>query len=76
MGLSTDGKHEIEGRSIFADPDGLDGEDSDHSQHEQRRQRIALSIAGCILFVVYTLRRTDHEEKETIRIISVRQASR
>lgn len=72
-------KHEVsfeEAATIFADPEGLDGEDSDHSQHEQRRQRIALSIAGRILFVVYTLRRMDHEKKEAIRIISARQASR
>ncbi|MBS0156382.1 MAG: BrnT family toxin [Nitrospira sp.] len=65
-----------EAATIFADPDGLDGEDSDHSQHEQRRQRIAVSIAGRILFVVYTLRRTGHEKRETIRVISARQASR
>ncbi|MBS0167995.1 MAG: BrnT family toxin [Nitrospira sp.] len=65
-----------EAATIFADPDGLDGEDSDHSQHEQRRQRIAVSIAGRILFVIYTLRRTGHEKRETIRIISARQASR
>jgi len=72
-------KHRIsfeEAATIFGDPDGLDGEDSDHSKHEQRRQRIALSMAGRILFVVYTVRRTDNEKKETIRIISARQASR
>ena len=72
-------KHRIsfeESATIFGDPDGLDGEDSDHSKHEQRRQRIALSMAGRILFVVYTVRRTNNEKKETIRIISARQASR
>ncbi|MBH0198548.1 MAG: BrnT family toxin [Nitrospira sp.] len=36
---------------------------------------MARSIAGRILFVVYTVRRQSHE-KETIRIISARQASR
>lgn len=72
-------KHKIsfeEAATIFGDPDGLDGEDSDHSQHEERRQRIAQSIAGRILFVVYTVRKTDHGKKEIIRIISARQASR
>ena len=42
---------------------------------ERRRQRIGQSVMGKILFVVYTVRRTEHE-KETIRIISERQASR
>ncbi|MBK9113724.1 MAG: BrnT family toxin [Nitrospira sp.] len=33
------------------------------------------SLSGRILFVVYTIRRRGHE-KETIRLISARQASR
>ena len=71
-------KHKIsfeEAATVFGDPNGLDGEDLDHSQHERRRQRIAQSIAARILFVVYTIGRTDNE-KETIRLISARQASR
>lgn len=60
---------------MFGDANGLDGEDFDHSEHERRRQRIAQSVAGRILFVVYTIKRTDNE-KETIRIISALQASR
>lgn len=71
-------KHKIsfeEAATVFGDPNGLDGEDFGHSQHERRRQRIAQSVGGRILFVVYTIRRTDNE-KETIRIISARQASR
>lgn len=44
-------------------------------QLERRRIRIARSIAGRILFVVYTVRRQS-DEKEIIRIISARQASR
>jgi uncharacterized DUF497 family protein len=54
---------------------GMDGADELHSQLERRRIRIARSIAGRILFVVYTVRRQS-DEKETIRIISARQASR
>ena len=71
-------KHKIsfeEAATGFSDANGLDGEDVDHSQREHRRQRIAKSVAGRVLFVVYTIRRTDNE-KETIRIISARQASR
>ncbi|MEO8341755.1 MAG: BrnT family toxin [Nitrospirota bacterium] len=60
---------------MFADSDTLDGDDPEHSTHERRRQRIGRSLTGRILFLVYTIRRTTHE-KETIRIISARQASR
>ena len=64
-----------EAATVFGDPDGLDGEDEGHSTHERRRQRIGQSLTGRVLFVVYTTRRIDNE-KETIRIISARQASR
>ncbi|MBX9661309.1 MAG: BrnT family toxin [Nitrospiraceae bacterium] len=64
-----------EASTIFVDANGLDGEDPTHSAHEQRRRRIGRSLSGRILFVVYTIRRRNHE-KETIRIISARQASR
>ncbi|MCS6264216.1 MAG: BrnT family toxin [Nitrospira sp.] len=40
-----------------------------------RSASIGQSLSGRILFVVYTIRRRDHE-KETIRLISARQASR
>ncbi|NOT96623.1 MAG: BrnT family toxin [Nitrospira sp.] len=64
-----------EAATIFVDPKALDGDDPQHSVHERRRQRIGRSLSGRILFVVYTIRRRDHE-KETVRIISARQASR
>jgi uncharacterized protein len=69
-------KHGVpeEAATVFADANGLDGEDPTHSAHEHRRRRIGQSLTGRILFVVYTLRRTE-DEKETIRIISARQAS-
>ncbi len=63
-----------EAATVFADPNGLDGEDLAHSQHERRFKRIGQSIGGRILFIVYTIRRAG-DEKETIRIISARQAS-
>jgi hypothetical protein len=61
--------------TVFADSNALDGDDPEHSTHERRGQRIGRSLTGRILFVVYTIRRTAHE-KETIRFISARQASR
>ena len=64
-----------EAASVFGDPNGLDGDDAEHSTHEPRRLHIGESVTGRILFVVYTIRRT-RDEKETIRIISARQASR
>jgi uncharacterized DUF497 family protein len=64
-----------EAATIFGDPDALDGDDPAHSTYERRRQRIGCSVRGRILFVAYTIRR-KHHEKETIRIISARQASR
>lgn len=64
-----------EAATVFGDPNGLDGDDAEHSTHEPRRLHIGESVTGRILFVVYTIRRT-RDEKETIRIISARQASR
>jgi uncharacterized protein len=64
-----------EAATVFADSDALDGDDPGHSTHEHRRQHIGRSLMGRILFVVYTIRGATHE-KETIRIISARQASR
>jgi uncharacterized DUF497 family protein len=76
--LANYGKHKIsfeEAATAFGDPNGIDGADELHSQLERRRIRIANSIASRILFVVYTVRRQS-DEKEIIRIISARQASR
>ena len=64
-----------EAASVFSDPDGLDWEDFEHSLSEQRSTRVGFSLSGRILFVVYTIRRLKNE-KETIRIISARQATR
>ena len=64
-----------EAATIFADPEGLNWEDWAHSASEPRYKRIGTSIAGNVLIVVYTVRRTK-DGKETIRIISARRASR
>ena len=71
-------KHRIsfeEAVTIFADPRGLEWEDTAHSASEKRFKRLGVSIAHRVLIVVYTFRRTANG-KETIRIISARQASR
>jgi uncharacterized DUF497 family protein len=61
--------------TVFSDPEGLDWDDPEHSLSEHRSKRLGLSFTGRVLLVVYTLRRMKNE-KETIRIISARQASR
>jgi uncharacterized DUF497 family protein len=61
--------------TIFADPEGLDWEDLAHSAQETRFKRLGTSSEDRILLVVYTIRRSK-DGKETIRIISARQASR
>lgn len=72
--IATFEKHSVpfeEATTVFADPNALDGDDTEHSSHERRRQRIGRSLAGRILFVVYTIRRREYEN-ETIRIIRAR----
>lgn len=64
-----------EAAGIFADPEALDWSDAGHSQSEPRSKRLGRSLSGRFLLVVYTIRRT-RDGKETVRIISARQASR
>lgn len=64
-----------EASTVFTDPDGLDWEDLEHAGEERRWKRLAFSVEGRVLLVVYTLRRFKNGI-ETIRIISARQASR
>ena len=61
--------------TVFSDADGLDWEDLEHSTRETRYKRLGRSVDGRILILVYTVRSTK-DGKETIRIISARQASR
>ena len=64
-----------EAATIFGDPDGLDWLDEAHSHDERRFKRLGRSITERILLVVYTIRRAN-DDKETIRIIGARTASR
>jgi uncharacterized DUF497 family protein len=64
-----------EAATVFSDPEELDWGDFEHSLSERRSTRVGFSLSGRILFVVYTIRRLK-SDKETIRIISARQATR
>lgn len=73
--LKKHGVSFAEAATIFADPDALDWDDPEHSYSERRSKRLGSSLAGRILIVVYTQRRSKHGQ-ELIRIISARQATR
>ncbi|MCO6429952.1 MAG: BrnT family toxin [Deltaproteobacteria bacterium] len=64
-----------EAATVFTDTTALDLADPAHSKTERRSIRLGKSITKRILVVVYTVRRLS-DGKETIRIISARQASR
>jgi uncharacterized DUF497 family protein len=64
-----------EAATVFSDPEGLDWDAFEHSPSEKRSIRLGFSVSGRVLFVVYTIRRLK-DGKETIRIISARQATR
>jgi uncharacterized DUF497 family protein len=61
--------------TVFADPEALDWDDTEHSDEEQRSKRLGRAASGRVLLLVYTIRRI-RDAKETIRLISARQASR
>ncbi len=74
---SNEDKHGVsfeEASRAFFDPGGLDGEDLAHSVKEERRYRLAQSVAGNLLVIVYTIR--SHDREKTIRLISARLANR
>ena len=71
-------KHGIsfeEAASAFQDQFALELDDIRHSQIERRFARFAMSSKSRVLTVIFTIRRLS-DGKETIRIISARQASR
>ena len=76
--ISNYEKHGVpfeEAASVFSDPEALDWQDMVHSLDENRFRRLGSSIQERILLIVYTNRRMKNG-KETIRIISARQANR
>ena len=64
-----------EAATVFGDANGRDWDDVAQSDRERRFKRLGLSMDKRLLLVVYTMRRMGHD-KEKIRIISARQASR
>ena len=64
-----------EAATVFGDPEALDWDDPEHSHGEFRSKRLGASVTGRILIVIYTPRRLK-DDKEIIRIISARQATR
>jgi uncharacterized protein len=75
--ISNFEKHGVpfeEAATVFGDANALDWQDLAHSQQEPRFKRLGVSVSGRILLIVYTRRRAH--EKQTIRIISARQANR
>ena len=60
-----------EAATVFGDANGLDWDDVTHSHQERRFKRLGLSVSKRLLLVVYTIRRTEHEQ-EKFRIISAR----
>jgi uncharacterized DUF497 family protein len=63
-----------EAATVFVDSEALDGPDPQHSADEARSIRLGKSMAGRLLMVAYTQRRSG--DVDTIRIISARRASR
>lgn len=74
LNLEKHGVSFEEAATVFSDPEGLDWHDIEHSREELRFKRLGKSSRGRILLVVYTIRR-QYGDKETLRIISARQAS-
>jgi len=64
-----------EASAVFRDIRALDWVDLEHSDTELRFKRLGISQTFRIMIVVYTIRRTRND-KEEIRIISARQASK
>src|SRR5258707_6100546 len=64
-----------EAATVFSDPEGLDWDDFEHSLSERRSAMVGFFLSGRILFIVYTIPMLKNV-KETIRLISARQATR
>lgn len=75
--ISNFEKHRVsfeEAITIFDDPNGFETYDIFHSDTEKRFKRLGVSTLKRVLLVIYTVRRIAGD-KETIRLISARQAS-
>ena len=65
-----------EGTEVFRDPLAISIFDEDHSTDEDRWITLGATSQGTILVVVHTFREVGSQGETTVRIISVRQATR
>lgn len=75
--MSNLAKHNVsfeEAATVFGDEDAFDSLDVLHSTRERRRLRLGMSSKQRLLWLAYTIRRTEYGE--TLRIISARPANR
>jgi uncharacterized DUF497 family protein len=64
-----------EAATVFGDEEAVEWEDLEQVGADRRWKRVGFSLLGRVLLVVYQPRRLK-DGKETIRIISARQANR
>jgi uncharacterized DUF497 family protein len=63
-----------EAATAFCDANGLDWDELSEESRERRFKRLGLTANKWLVLVLYTIRRTEHDQ-ETVRIISARHAS-
>lgn len=65
-----------QGTEVFRDPLAISIFDEDHSTDEDRWITLGATSQGTVLAVVHTFREVGHQGETTVRIISVREATR
>ena len=63
-----------EAATAFCDANGLDWDEVSEESRERRFKRLGLTSDKRLVLVLYTIRRTEHDQ-ETVRIVSARHAS-
>lgn len=65
-----------QGTEVFRDPLAVSIFDEDHSAEEDRWITLGATSQGTVLVVVHTFREVSSQSETTVRIISVREATR
>lgn len=65
-----------QGTEVFRDPLAVSIFDEDHSTDEDRWITLGATSQGTVLVVVHTFREVGNQDATTIRIISVREATK
>jgi len=65
-----------EGTEVFRDPLAISIFDEDHSTDEDRWITLGATSQGTVLVVIHTFREVGSQGETTVRIISVREATR